>query len=359
MDYSQMAAAARGNMGPWCKACPVCNGRACGSHMPGPGSKGTGTVAPRNYDAWRRVDVLTDTIHERFDADTSVGFFGGRLSVPVMIGPLGDVKLHYGDRWEMEDYNSCILNAAAEAGSLAWTGDGMVDAIHESAVRDIRRLGGRGVTTIKPWNMQTVMRKLAPALEEHATAVAMDIDAAGLPFLKGFQPPAGPKTVSELAKIADACHQAGTPFVLKGVMTVRGARKAVEAGADGIVVSNHGGRVQDGVPATAEVLPAIADEVGDRLAVLVDGGIRSGLDVFRALALGADACLVCRPFAVATYGAGAEGVRDYLVQLGRELADTMEMCGARTTADIAPDMVSWPQEWTSKNIQGDGLHTRR
>ncbi len=340
MNYSQMAAAARGNMGPWCKACPVCNGRACGSHMPGPGSKGTGTVATRNYDAWQRVCVQMDTIHERFEADTSVGFFGRRLSVPVMIGPLGDVKLHYGDKWEMEDYNSCILHAASEAGSLAWTGDGMVAAIHESAVKDIRKLGGCGVTTIKPWNMETIMEKLELALDAHPTAIAMDIDAAGLPFLKGFEPPAGPKTVDELARVADACHAADTPFVLKGIMTVRGAHKAVAAGADGIVVSNHGGRVQDGVPATADVLPAIANEVGEKVTVLVDGGIRTGLDVFRALALGADACLICRPFAVATYGAGAEGVRDYFAQLGRELADTMEMCGAQTTADINADMLA-------------------
>lgn len=138
VEYKELAAAARGNMGPWCKACPVCNGRACGSHMPGPGSKGTGTVAARNFEAWQDVRVQMDTIHEAYDADTSVELFGRRLSVPVMIGPLGDVKLHYGDKWDMEDYNSCILHAAAKAGSLAWTGDGMIASIHESAVHDIR-----------------------------------------------------------------------------------------------------------------------------------------------------------------------------------------------------------------------------
>ncbi|WP_432285677.1 alpha-hydroxy-acid oxidizing protein [Parafannyhessea umbonata] len=340
MEYKELATAARGSMGPWCKACPVCDGRACGSHMPGPGSKGAGTVAARNYAAWQDVRVRMDTIHEAYEADTSVELFGRRLSVPVMVGPLGDVKLHYGDKWEMEDYNSCILHAAAKAGSLAWTGDGMVAAIHESAVHDIGELGGCGIPTIKPWNLETVMRKLELALAARPVAVAMDIDAAGLPFLKGFQPPAGPKSVPELRRVADACHTHGTPFVLKGIMGVRAARKAAEAGADAIVVSNHGGRVQDGVPATAEVLPAIAREVGDGLKILVDGGIRSGLDVFRALALGANACLVCRPFAVVTYGAGAEGVSDYFAQLARELKDTMEMCGARTVADIDADVLA-------------------
>ena len=95
----------------------------------------------------------------------------------------------------------------------------------------------------------------------------------------------------------------------------------------------------DGCPATAEVLPAIASAVAGRCAVLVDGGIRSGLDVFRALALGARACLVCRPFVVAAFGGGAEGVGSYLAQLRSELADVMEMCGAATTADVTRDML--------------------
>lgn len=103
--------------------------------------------------------------------------------------------------------------------------------------------------------------------------------------------------------------------------------------------SNHGGRVLDGVPATADVLPSIVDAVGNRVEVLVDGGIRSGLDVFRALALGARACLVCRPFVVAAYGGGEDGVRSYLDQLQAELVDVMEMCGAATTADICREML--------------------
>ena len=340
MSYQDIAARARGKMGPWCKACPVCDGRACGSHLPGPGSKGTGTVAARNYEAWQGLSVAMDTIHEPFEADTSTVVLGRRLSVPVMVGPLGDVKRHYGDLWEMEDYNSAMLRAAADAGSLGWSGDGLVAEIHESAVRDISALGGRGVTTIKPWSMGLVHRKLELAFTAHPAAIAMDVDAAGLPFLKGQEPPAGAKSVADLAEIAGACHGEGIPFVVKGVMTVRGAAKAAEAGADGIVVSNHGGRVQDGVPATAEVLGPIAREVGDGLCVLVDGGVRSGLDVLRALALGADATLVCRPFAVAMYGSGGDGVRELLGLFSEELGDAMEMCGARTVADVTGDLLA-------------------
>jgi 4-hydroxymandelate oxidase len=111
--------------------------------------------------------------------------------------------------------------------------------------------------------------------------------------------------VEELAEIVQLAER---PFIVKGVMTVKGALKAKQAGAAAIVVSNHGGRVLDQCPATAEVLPEIAAALkGTGVKVLVDGGIRTGVDVFKALALGADGVLICRPFVTAVYGGGAEG----------------------------------------------------
>lgn len=164
----------------------------------------------------------------------------------------------------------------------------------------------------------------------------MDIDAAGLPFLKGLNPPAGSKTVAELREVIE---YAGVPFIIKGVMTVKGAKKALEAGAAGIVVSNHGGRVQDGVPSTAAVLPAIADAVKGQMVVMVDGGIRSGVDVCKALALGADACILARPYVTAVYGGGAEGVKLLTDKLKGELQDTMAMCGVHSLKEISRDMI--------------------
>ena len=164
----------------------------------------------------------------------------------------------------------------------------------------------------------------------------MDVDAAGLPFLKNMTPPAGSKSVAELAEIVKLAER---PFIVKGVMTVKGALKAKEAGAAAIVVSNHGGRVLDQCPATAEVLPAIVDAVGGKMKVFVDGGIRSGMDVFKALALGADAVLIARPFVTAVYGGAQEGVQAYVDKLQAELADTMAMCGAHSLADIDRSML--------------------
>ena len=341
MGYRELAAAARGHMGPVCKACPTCNGRACGGGVPGPGAKGSGTVAIRNFEAWERWRLVMDTLYasDGSDPDPSCDFLGRRLSLPLMVAPLGDVHRHYGDELDDLDYNGMVLRAAKAEGTLAWTGDGLRPEVHERACGLIAGLGGAGIPTIKPWSMGAVLKKLEPALAAHPAAVAMDVDGAGLPFLRGQQPPAGPKDVAQLRELADACHGAGVPFVAKGILGPRGALKALEAGVDAIVVSNHGGRVLDGVPATAEVLPSVVDAVGGELCVLVDGGIRSGVDLFRALALGADAALVCRPVAVAAFGGREEGVRAYLAQLRAEFVDAMAMCGARGVAEVTRDML--------------------
>ena len=164
----------------------------------------------------------------------------------------------------------------------------------------------------------------------------MDIDGAGLPFLKNLTPPAGSKSVQELTEII---RYAAMPFIVKGVMTVRGAQKAAEAGAAAIIVSNHGGRVLGQTPASAEVLAEIADAVGGSMKIFVDGGIRTGTDVFKALALGADAVLIGRPFVPMVYGDGAQGVATYIEKIGSELRDTMAMCGVHTLGEITRDCV--------------------
>ncbi|HBF66415.1 MAG TPA: alpha-hydroxy-acid oxidizing enzyme, partial [Clostridium sp.] len=108
---------------------------------------------------------------------------------------------------------------------------------------------------------------------------------------------------------------------------------------DAIVVSNHGGRVLDGCAATADVLEEIVAAVGDSVKIFVDGGIRTGGDIFKALALGADGIIIARPFVSAVFGGGAEGVAGYINKIGEELRDTMAMCGATSISEITRDMV--------------------
>lgn len=336
MTYQEVLAAARTCMGPYCKSCPVCNGVACRNTVPGPGAKGLGTGAIRNYQKWQELCVNMDTICENGPVDTSCELFGRKLALPVFAAPVGAVTKHYGDKYDDLEYNEILVPACAAAGIAAFTGDGTNHDVMRAAAEVLAKNGGCGVPTVKPWNMELVREKMELVKAANPFAVAMDIDAAGLPFLQNMEPPAGSKTVEELKQIAAWAER---PFILKGIMTVAGAKKALEAGASAIVVSNHGGRVLDQCPATAEVLPAIVDAVGGRMTILVDGGIRSGMDVFKALALGADGVLICRPFVNMVYGGGAEGVKLYVDKLRAELADTMAMCGAHKLADIRRSML--------------------
>ena len=336
MTYQEVLANARTCMGPYCKSCPTCNGLACKNTVPGPGAKGIGTGFIRNYQKWQELCVNMDTICENKDVDTSFELFGQKVTIPVFAAPVGAVTKHYGDKYNDLEYNAILVPACAEAGIAAFTGDGTDPAVMEGTAKAITLTHGCGVPTIKPWNMETIQEKLALVKAADPFAIAMDIDAAGLPFLKNLTPPAGSKTVDELKQVVELAEK---PFILKGIMTVSGAKKALEAGAKAIVVSNHGGRVLDQCPATAEVLPAIADAVGGRMTILVDGGIRTGMDVFKALALGADAVLIGRPFVNMVYGGGAEGVQVYVDKLRSELADTMAMCGAHRLSDIRRSMI--------------------
>ena len=337
MNYQEVLVQARECIGSYCKACNVCNGKACKNQVPGPGAKGVGDTAIRNYDKWQEIRVNMDTICENGAPDTSVELFGRTFKYPFFAGPVGAVNLHYGDKYDDQAYNNILVKSCSDNGIAAFTGDGVNPAVMEGATKAIAAVNGNGVPTVKPWNIDTIKEKMALCKESGCFAIAMDIDAAGLPFLKNMTPPAGSKTVEELKEVAEIAQ---VPFIVKGVMTVRGALKAKEAGAAGIVVSNHGGRVLDQCPATAEVLADIVDALkGSGMKVLVDGGIRSGVDVFKALALGADGVIICRPFVPAVYGGAEEGVKLYIEKIGAELADTMVMCGAKDIASITRDMV--------------------
>lgn len=319
-----------------CKLCNECNGRSCRNRIPGPGAKGVGDTAIRNYDKWKEIRVNMDTLTENKAVDTSITLFGDDFSAPFFAGPVGAINMHYGDKYNDLQYNNILIPTCKEKGIAAFTGDGMDPEVMKSAGVAIKAADGYGVPTVKPWNIETVKEKLDIVKESGAFAVAMDVDAAGLPFLKNMEPPAGSKSVEELKKIINATE---IPFIVKGIMTPKAALKAKEAGAAAIIVSNHGGRVLDQCPATAEVLESIVKAVDSTMKIFVDGGIRSGVDVFKALAMGADGVLIARPFVNAVYQDGADGLSAYIDKIQGELADTMAMCGAPSIAEITGEMI--------------------
>jgi len=336
MLYQEVLDASKGKMGPFCKSCSVCNGVACKNQMPGPGAKGSGQGAILNFQEWQKIQVCLDTITQNKQVHTTIELFGRAFAYPIFAGPVGAVKMHYGDLYNDVEYNDLLVRACANHKIAAFTGDGVDPTVMQAAYEAIKNANGLAVPTIKPWNLQMIQEKLDMVEGANPFAIAMDIDAAGLPFLKNIKPPAGSKSVEELKEIISLTNR---PFILKGIMTVKGAMKALEAGAAGIVVSNHGGRVLDGCQATAKVLREIVLAVDGRMKIFVDGGIRSGGDVFKALALGADAVLIARPFVNAIYGDGIKGVDSYLAKITDELIDTMSMCGAYEISEITPEMI--------------------
>jgi L-lactate dehydrogenase (cytochrome) len=130
------------------------------------------------------------------------------------------------------------------------------------------------------------------------------------------------------------------PMVVKGILTVEDARAAVREGADAIVVSNHGGRQLDDTPATAEVLPRVVDAVGDHTEVLVDGGIRRGTDILKAVALGARAVLVARPYWWGLAAGGSSGVSSVIEVFRSELDMAMALSGRPSIESIGPDLLA-------------------
>ena len=128
-------------------------------------------------------------------------------------------------------------------------------------------------------------------------------------------------------------------LVVKGVLDADDARAAVDAGVDGIVVSNHGGRQLDAVPSTATALPAVAEAVGDQVEVLVDGGVRTGLDVVKFLALGAKACLIGRAWAWAVAGRGGDGVAHVLQVLHDDIDVALGLTGVTDVRDLDPSIL--------------------
>jgi 4-hydroxymandelate oxidase len=139
--------------------------------------------------------------------------------------------------------------------------------------------------------------------------------------------------------LGELAGYAKVPVLLKGILTAEDALKAVEGGASGIIVSNHGGRFLDGAPSTIEMLPEIVDAVGGKIPVLIDGGFRRGTDILKALAIGARAVLVGRPPLWGLGAFGEQGVRRVMEILRRELAWAMALAGRPTIASIDRSLV--------------------
>lgn len=337
MDMAAMRKKAREEMKGYCRVCPVCDGRVCAGEVPGMGGAGSGQAFMANLEALRSIRLNLRTIHGVKKADTSFTFFGHELSMPILAAPMTGVAYNMGGKLAEDVFIRMIVEGSLAAGTMGTCGDGADAAMYESGLAAIAAQGGRGAAFIKPREQDQVLARIRQAEEAKVAAVGMDVDGAGLITMALKGQPVGPKNFVEIKELADSTT---LPFIIKGVMTPDEAQLAVGAGAAAIVVSNHGGRVLDHTPGAAEVLPAIASKVKGRAVILADGGVRTGADVLKLLALGADAVLVGRPLAVGAFGAGAEGVAAILKKMQAELVSAMLLTGTANVREVSADILA-------------------
>lgn len=322
-----------------CRVCPVCDGRACAGEVPGMGGVGTGLAFRNNVSALAALRLKTRLVHGVRYPEMKTEILGFKLSLPLMVAPIGGVSFNLAQAMGEKEFLEAIGDGAASEGIVpAWPDSAPMEVL-EASLACARARGGFGLPFIKPWETDEIEMKIKMSAEAGCRAVGCDIDSAGLITLRRMNHPAFVKTRAELAAIADFAHGLGLQFVVKGLMCVEDAAACLEAGVDGIVVSNHGGRVLDHTPGTAEALPAIAAAVRGRLAVIVDGGVRSGVDILKMLALGADCVMIGRPYAIAAVGGGERGVGLLTQAYKEQLEQAMIMTGCRDVSQAGPHLL--------------------
>lgn len=339
MTLTEVREQARKRFGGICKVCRECNGVYCAGQFPGIGSIGAGATFINNYRALQSLKLRMRVVHTAHDPDTSFTFFGHRLSMPVLGAAVAGAGMNFRDILTEDELDTAFIEGARAAGTLGMTGDGPSPVIYPAGIRAIQAAGGLGIPITKPRDQAAVISCLRQAEAAGCLAAGVDVDAAGILPMRAAGQPVGPKTADEWREWVRSTR---LPLVLKGIMCVEDAIAAREAGAAAIVVSNHGGRVLDALPGTAEVLPEIADAVGDDLLVLADGGVRHGVDVLKMLALGARGVLVGRPLAIGAIGGGVEGVRLTFEQLRGELKVAMILTGCGSLSEVGPRVLWQP-----------------
>lgn len=331
---------------PICRVCPQCDGVACAGEFPGFGGIGTGKAFQNNFNALHAAKFNQRTIHgvstQDIKPDTSTVIFGRKLSVPVMAAPLGGIKANFGGRITDRDFFEPLIAGCNDAGVGGAIGDSAAEPMEamKARVDVIARNGGFAIAGIKPRPNPNFIQVVRWAEQANAFMITIDTDSAarwrGNPREFAMEP----KTVAQLREIVKSTR---IPIVVKGIMTVDEAQLALEAGAAGIVVSNHGGRVLDDTPGVAEVLPAIADKVKGKVVIFADGTVRYGDDVLKYLALGADCVLAGRHLARAVFGGGRPGVTLFVNRMKDEMQAAMVMTGVGKVSDINRRLIAEPR----------------
>lgn len=345
--------------------------RARDALAPGPwgylssGAEDENTLA-ENRRAFRRIRFVPRVLRDVSDVDLSTTVLGQEVPFPVLLAPTGFQGLFH------PAAELATARAAAEAGALM-----VVSTLSSRSLEEVAEAGGgRRWFQLYPYRDREITATLVRRAEEAGyRAICLTVDTPRLGrretdvrnrleippeampanFEGLVEVPEGPGAGSAVAAQAEELldpsldwddlawlvDMTDLPVAVKGVMSPRDAVRAVEGGAEAVVVSNHGGRQLDDTVATAEALEAVAKAVDGRAQVLLDGGIRRGRDVAKALALGARAVLVGRPYLWGLAADGEEGVHRVLEMLRDELEGACALLGCPSAAQIPRDRVEW------------------
>ena len=330
-----------------------------GAHGYFAGGAGDEITLRDNEDAWSRLALLPRVLVDVGHRDLSVPLLGGVLPHPLIVAPMAYQKHAH------EVGEAGMAQAAATTDSTFVLSSQMTTSIPDvaAAAPDGRRWFQLYVFRDRQISLDLV----AQARDHGYTALVITVDfpvggwrertqrtAFQVEHPVVLNPGGTPMSTDELFALHDPtltwddiaafAEAAGMPLLLKGILRPEDARRAVEVGADAVIVSNHGGRQLDTVLSGADALPPIVDAIGDRIDVLVDGGLRRGWDVAKALALGADAVLVGRPLLWGLAREGQAGAESVLRQMLSELDSTLALLGCPNARDLDPSYVT-PAPW--------------
>ena len=343
MTYEEVRNRAREMMMPRCYVCPECNGRGpCIGQVPGFGGMGANRGFQANYDSLAAVQLNSRVVHGVHVPDTSIDFFGTKISMPVVAAPTGGTTYNMGGKLTEEEFVTAICEGCSKAGTLGAVADGIGDPlpVFEKRLDTLKRLGYKAIVGLKPRRNKDIIERMRLAEKAGVVALTIDLDSAGRAARATKGQTVEPKTLEQLKELVKASR---LPLLFKGIMTPDEAELCIQAGAAGIVVSNHGGRTLADTPGTAAVLPQIADVVKGRCYIMVDGTVARGTDVEKYLALGAQCTLAGRHFVRAAHGGLADGVKLFANRLQSELAVAMTLTGAQRVADINRKMIVIPK----------------